>query len=657
MSLLDDVSIVVTPNAYKAGTLYGVLPVPIEGSELVSNGNFANSGNWGGSFSINTSSGQLTKTAGGLAFQTGVITSGKKYKIVVDVASLDGATNIYAGGNNSENLTVGVQTIFMTGGSQNDFIGLNNGFTSSSGSVFNSISVKEFTASDMDVTRATAATRVDENGLVNYAEVLGSELVTCGDFACADPNAAWTVGAGWNIANGKATASPAADYLSQANVYDHTTVKTYKVTYDITVDSGTFVFLITGKTGSSFFAEQTTSGTYTAYFTTTGSSGDGRLFIAHQFNFDGDVNSVSVKESDRNNVPRIDYTGGGCPHILAEPQRTNLVTYSEAFNNSYWTKSGASVTSGFTSPDGISNAFKLVEDTSSNLHIINRIITVSNATNYSTSIFAKLGERTKFGIRDGFSNKWITINLSNGSVIDSNGLISSKITQLENDWYKISFTFQTADTSSTFKAYILGDSYTSGSPDDVSNRYQGNGSSGLYIYGAQVEAGSYATSYIPTSGSTVTRNKDVFSRDGISSLINDSEGVFFAEFSVFDILTNSKVISLVKSSAPSSNAVLLYYNGNRIAFDIYSSSATVSVTTNITNALQLNKVALKYKSGDIALWFNGVEIVTNTNTISLSGLDKLEFDYVSGNDFYGKVKQLQVYKTALTDAQLTSLTS
>ena len=129
-------------------------------------------------------------------------------------------------------------------------------------------------------------------------EELGSELVTNGDFPTG--TTAWTVGSGWNIANGIATASPAADYLSQASVYDHTTVETYKITYDITVDSGTFQFLILGKTGSGFFGNQTTSGTYTVYFTTTGSSGDGRLFIAHQGGFDGDVNSVSVKQVDPN---------------------------------------------------------------------------------------------------------------------------------------------------------------------------------------------------------------------------------------------------------------------------------------------------------------------------------------------------------------------
>ena len=116
-----------------------------------------------------------------------------------------------------------------------------------------------------------------------------------------DPNDRWTAGAGWSIEDGKAVASPATDYLYQDNVYDHTTVKTYKITYDITVDSGTFKFLILGKTGSSFFGNQTTSDTYTIYFTTTGSSGDGRLYIANQGNFDGDVNSVSVKEVDPNN--------------------------------------------------------------------------------------------------------------------------------------------------------------------------------------------------------------------------------------------------------------------------------------------------------------------------------------------------------------------
>ena len=618
MSLLDDVSIVVTPNAYKAGTLYGVLPVPIEGSELVSNGNFANSGNWGGSFSI--AGGQLTKTASGLAFQTGVITSGKKYKIVVDVASLDGATNIYAGGNNSENLTVGVQTIFMTGGSQNDFIGLNNGFTSSSGSVFNSISVKEFTASDMDVTRATAATRVDENGLVNYAHVEGSEIVTNGDFA-TDSN--WAKGANTTISGGKLNSNSAGVYVIASQVPSPVILpnKVYKYSVEYTITSGSV------RLGDSHAvwegSLQSSSGTYTNIVTSS-SSANGQIYITSpSSDFVGSVDNVSIIETDLNNVPRIDYTGGGCPHILAEPQRTNLVTYSEDFQN-YFNVTEITLNSNYAiSPDGTTNANKINFPSSSNSMYKSGL---SLSGTHTVSFYVK-GEGANIG-------KTFDVRLQGTSV---NQNLDVTIT---GEWVR--FEAQT-DGLSVF---------------ELTNRSSTTiGSGSLILFGFQIEAGSYSTSYIPTSGSTVTRNKDQFTRDGISSLINDTEGVFFAEFSVFDILTNSKVISLVKSSAPSSNAVLLYYNGNRIAFDIYSSSATVSVTTNITNALQLNKVALKYKSGDIALWFNGVEIVTNTNTISLSGLDKLEFDYVSGNDFYGKVKQLQVYKTALTDAQLTSLTS
>ena len=111
------------------------------GSELLTNGDFSSGSGWSGSISV--ANGQGTKTGGGLAYQGGVITSGKQYKIVVDVASLDGTTNVYTGGNSSAALSVGVQTIYMTGGSSNDFLGLNNGYSTGVGSVFNSISVKE----------------------------------------------------------------------------------------------------------------------------------------------------------------------------------------------------------------------------------------------------------------------------------------------------------------------------------------------------------------------------------------------------------------------------------------------------------------------------------------------------------------------------------
>ena len=132
------------------------------GSELVTNGDFSSGSGWNGSISV--SGGQGTKTSSGLAYQGGVVAAEKSYQVSVDVASLGGApAQIYAGGNNSAALTVGVQTIYITGGSTNDFIGFNNGYSGGVGAVFNSISVKEL---GEDWTTVEDTISFSENGLV-----------------------------------------------------------------------------------------------------------------------------------------------------------------------------------------------------------------------------------------------------------------------------------------------------------------------------------------------------------------------------------------------------------------------------------------------------------------------------------------------------------
>jgi len=173
MSVLDKASLVQIPSGYKSTKLYSQIPsngngdftfsrsssgtrVNSEGlievakvigtTEEVTNGDFSSGGGWSGSASI--SSGQLTKTSGGLAYQGSVVTANKYYKVVVDVASLDGATTLYFGGN-QYTLSVGVQTIEAVGGTGNTFVGFNNGYSSGSGSVFNSISVIEYIENDV----------------------------------------------------------------------------------------------------------------------------------------------------------------------------------------------------------------------------------------------------------------------------------------------------------------------------------------------------------------------------------------------------------------------------------------------------------------------------------------------------------------------------
>ena len=130
-------------------------------TEEVTNGDFATNSDWSGSASI--SGGQLTKTSGGLAYQGGVVTANKYYKVVIDVASLDGATQLYFGGN-QHTLSVGVQTIEAVGGTSNTFVGFNNGYSSGSGSVFNSISVIQYIENDVP--------RLDYSGGASCASLL-----------------------------------------------------------------------------------------------------------------------------------------------------------------------------------------------------------------------------------------------------------------------------------------------------------------------------------------------------------------------------------------------------------------------------------------------------------------------------------------------------
>jgi hypothetical protein len=166
---------------------------------------------------------------------------------------------------------------------------------------------------------------------------------------------------------------------------------------------------------------------------------------------------------------------------------TNLVLYSEDFSNSYYTKLNSSIVGGFSAPDGTNNARKLVEDTTNGLHwIYSAAITVINATTYNVSIFAKKGERNSIRIAER-SGVAVIVDLEN-KVFDTigSGVINSNITELADDWVRIEYSFQT--TSTTEEIYIY-------AADNGNINYQGNGTSGIYIFGTQLEQQTQVETY------------------------------------------------------------------------------------------------------------------------------------------------------------------
>ncbi len=669
MSLLDDVSIVVTPNGYKAGELYAVVPVPTEGADLVDNGDFATDSDWakgtGWTISGGTANCDGTQTGTSSVYQDAGLTIGTRYKATVTISNYS-AGNIrilmggstYGGwvGTDGETTFVGVQTY-----DQRIYVQADVNFI---GSIDN-VSVKEYTSADMDVTRETAATRVDEDGLVNYAEIIGDEEIDCGNFECASPLTDWTE---YNI---NTTFNPLLFTNSGTNgkiyqTFTTTIDATYRVSINklsgnwsvyasTTVYTGGSLGSLSGTESGSFIFTATTTTTYILNYLIGG------------VGTEGSISNVSVKEVTRDNVPRIDYTGGGCPHILAEPQRTNNLTASQDLTNSFWnigTKIETVVASTVLSPDGTTFGFKVIPTTSTVTHYLDYDfghLSMPSGVEVTYSVFAKPFGYTNFQLASssGMYPRYQNFELTGDGVLGAGDVNGAKIEKI-GDWYRCSITETT--TSITTPRVLNIPLPSSGLGRNPT--FAGNGTDGVLLWGAQMEEGTYPTSYIPnlstTLGSTVTRNQDIFTRDGIGSLINDSEGTLYFEGSALENGSSShRIISL--SDGTSNNLIFIRVDSTASRFRGFARGGGGTYTVITVNSIPQtdnNKIALVWDATNFRIWINGSEGATATINDLPVGMNALNLTDPTGtaDPFFGKVKQLQVYNTALTDEQLLQLT-
>ena len=373
------------------------------------------------------------------------------------------------------------------------------------------------------------------------------------------------------------------------------------------------------------------------------------------------VNSQgTIEDITDTNLPRINYLGG-TGSLLLESQSTNLITYSEDFSHSFWNKSNATVsTSTITDPTGGQNSFKLVPDsgTGGNRSLGRNFTSLSGL--HTQTVFAKKGEYNYIMIRTRNSPQTgVMFDLENGTFnvnLTSAAFDSAKIEDYGNGWFRCSMTLDPSQMTVSGK---WSTSFSVGITGSETNSFNGDGTSGIYIYGAQLEQQSYATSYIPTSGSTSTRNADVCNNAGSSDLINSTEGVLYAEISSLANDGTSRRISL--SSGSDANRVSLEIDETSNRIKVFMNGGSISaaiITFDASDLTQFNKIAIKYKSGDVSLFLNGTEVATSTSTNMPVGLDRLNFDGGNGNnDYFGKVKSVAVFEEALTDSELTCLTS
>ena len=354
------------------------------------------------------------------------------------------------------------------------------------------------------------------------------------------------------------------------------------------------------------------------------------------------------------NEPRLNYPiGGGCPSWLIEGQSTNLVTYSEDF--SQWGEINATTTSNSaTSPSGLLNADKVIASNSNSTHAIFIIPSVSASTTYTFSLYAKADEYERIYIRQGTGGNpcAAVYELSgSGSVLETySSPIDTSINNVGNGWYRITLTNTTSPTAPNFAPNVIGIPNSGYSASDANVSFQGDGTSGIYIWGAQLEQGDL-TSYIPTNGSAVTRNADVFSKTGISSLIGQTEGTVFFHGSF--IANKDCRIGLTNTN---NSDQVIFGNSLGLFFRIVNNNSNIITEFTGESVTENSKIALKYKSGETSIFLNGIKVGSSQTNFSLSGLNTFTFQ-AQNQLFSGKINKLLLFDTALSDTQLQEITT
>jgi len=443
-----------------------------------------------------------------------------------------------------------------------------------------------------------------------------SELITNGDFAT---DSDWNKGGGATISGGQANIIGGGGYVSITQNSVFTAGKKYRVSVDVVINSGLGLKFQDGANNENIgFA--TSSGTYVFIFT----AGSNTSFVVGRRTggtaFNSSVDNVSVKEYIEDDIPRIDYSTGS-EALLLEPQGTNLVSYSEDFSSLNIRNNAVVTSNAIISPSGLLDADEITFD-GTGAGRVEASIPVTIGQPYTISLYLKNKDLSNV------TQVWV--GFSGGS--------QGQYVTITNEWQRYDITTD-ADGATEYP------------------RIQFSGTGSLYAWGFQTEQRSFATSYIPTSGTTVTRVGETCVN--ATPEINSEEGVLYAEISALADDGTFRLISL--SDGTNNNTIKIGYrsNSNAIYFEIRSSGASQSfyfyTTTGITN---FHKVAVSYKDNDFALWIDGTEVYNDTSGIVPLGLNVLNFTRGDASgDFYGNTKDLQYFNKALGDYQLAQLTT
>jgi hypothetical protein len=375
------------------------------------------------------------------------------------------------------------------------------------------------------------------------------------------------------------------------------------------------------------------------------------------------TNYIPALQTAAAGVARFEHnpTTGESLGLEIEEQRTNLLLYSEQFNDSFWNVQDKSsiISNTVIAPDGTLTADALIEDATNGEHYEGRTSNpLSAGVRNTLSVFAKTAGRnlTMYVANRDNANIRVRFNLSTGAtttLTTGANLTVNPMIDVGNGWWRCSITFD-GGTGATNSLFVFqtdtGSSFS----------YTGNGFSGVYIWGAQLEAGAFATSYIPTVASQVTRSADSASMTGtnFSSWYKTDEGTLYGEV-VLGASTADKYVAQISDNS-SNNRHLI--GGTNNPYQVVVSNGTTTVASNASGSFSntTSKVSTVYKINDFAIVANGGTPVTDTSGALPVAVSQINFgtnNNATGNFLNGSIKKIAYYPKRLTNAELQGLTT
>jgi hypothetical protein len=389
---------------------------------------------------------------------------------------------------------------------------------------------------------------------------------------------------------------------------------------------------------------------------------DPRVTVTRALNTATRINSSGLIEIVNANLPRFDYDSITLAPkgLLIEEARTNLLTYSDQFDNAAWVKSGLNTTGTpayidvAVSPDGTQNADFMIEDAANSQHTTRVSATMAATTTHTYSFFVKAAGRINISASR-FNSAVVPSFVHTFTLTGSGSSSGGTVTALSNGWYRCSGSFTTTGAGVGGFVILLS--------DGTGTTYQGDGTSGVYIWGAQLEAGAFPTSYIPTTTTSLTRNADVVSMTGtnFSDWYNQAAGAFAVSFDRIAAVSTSFSGGQPRTLRVVNAAVTDFFilGGNSSFGEQLIGRASGVDTVSIQTGVQIaaNTVATEcfsYAVNNFALSVNGASAQTDVSGANPATMDTLHIgDGVTATrNINGHVRKISYWPQRITNAEV-----